>query len=109
LPVSKGVTRLLRRLEVMKDTEIEMSFGFSDELLLMLNNETLYSGVHLFKGFQTVQDTGSILTDANRIVKKLSKGYYQMSAVLKVYEAFGWGISLRVQGEGVHWLPATSQ
>lgn len=108
LPATQGVARLKRRFEVKRETEMEMNFGFSDELLMTLNEEICFSGTHLFKGFQNIQDQGSVLQEANRITKKLKKGFYQVCAQLKVSEPFGWGISLRVQGENIEWLPATT-
>jgi hypothetical protein len=106
LPASLGQVTLRRRFELPAAAEVELAFGFSDELSLELDSEAGFTGTHTFKGFDSYQERGYVDLNAHTVHLPLEPGLHQLSATLKVTEPFGWGMILALRGEGIQLLPA---
>ncbi len=106
LPASLGELRLTRRFETLLAQEIELAFGFSDELSLELDGQVLLTGTNASKDFGSYDERGYVNLDAHSARLRLEPGVHQLAATLKVSEGFGWGLVLALRGEQVRLLPA---
>jgi hypothetical protein len=106
LPLALGEVRLVRRFEMSRAGEVELSFGFSDELSLALDGDIAFEGTNTFVGFDSYQDRGYVSTSTHSISWQVEPGVHQLTAGLKVTEGFGWGLGLALQGEDIQLLPA---
>jgi hypothetical protein len=106
LPPSLGEVRLIRRFELAETCPVRFTFGFSDSLLLELDNETIFSGESTFQGFADRAARGYADPGANSLQRQLEAGSHCLTATLKVSEGFGWGLALAAYGDTLHWLPA---
>jgi hypothetical protein len=105
LSPSVGAVRLVRRLELMTEGEVEFDLGYSDALSLELDGQVVHHGEHTFQGFADRAARGyAEIRESLRLV--LAAGTHQLTAVLQVKEGFGWGLVLAARGKGVRWLPA---
>jgi hypothetical protein len=105
LPPSVGEVRLVRRLELPAEEEIEFSLGYSDVLSLELDGQLVHQGECTFQGFADRAARGyAEIRESLRQV--LAAGVHELAVDLQVKEGFGWGLVLAVQGKGVRWLPA---
>ncbi|RPI33541.1 MAG: hypothetical protein EHM70_05675 [Chloroflexota bacterium] len=105
LPASIKVVRLTRLFEATRKTGIELCFGFSDKLSLLLDRKTIFTGQNNFNGFGGWQDRGYVEPDTNRLSVSVSAGIHRLSVVLRVIEPFGWGFTLALQGKHTILLP----
>lgn len=105
LPASLGEVRLTRRFET-PEGEVELAFGFSDELSLAVDGEAVFTGTNTFKGFGGYEERGYAHLSAHSVRLRLEPGVHQVSAALKVTEGFGWGWIVALRGEGIQLLPA---
>jgi hypothetical protein len=108
LPVAVGTAHLVRGFQLATAGQVEMTFGFSDELSLAVDGEERFAGTNTFKGFGSYEDRGYAASDAHKVALRLEPGFHQVAANLKVTEGFGWGMVLSAAGQGLRWLPATS-
>jgi hypothetical protein len=100
-----GEVRLVRRLELAAEEEIEFDLGYSDVLSLELDGQVIHQGEHTFQGFADRAARGyAEIRESLRHV--LAAGIHELAVALQVKEGFGWGLVLAVRGEGVRWLPA---
>jgi hypothetical protein len=106
LPVSIGQVRLVRRFEMGTEGAVTFKCGFSDTLSLELDGQEVFSGEHTFKGFADRAARGYAELGTESIRQALAPGTHCLSAVLRVSEGFGWGLTLAAHGEGLRWLPA---
>ncbi len=106
LPASLGQVTLRRRFELLSVAEVELAFGFSDELSLAVDGEAVFTGTNTFKGFGSYQERGYVDLSAHSVHLPLEPGLHQLSATLKVTEGFGWGLILALRAEGIQLLPA---
>ncbi|MBN1964116.1 MAG: hypothetical protein JW910_05685 [Anaerolineae bacterium] len=106
LPTSVGEARLTRQFELLSAETITLSFGFSDELVLSLDDKAIFEGRTLFSGFADYASRGYVEPDAHTLQHALTPGIHTLSAVLRVTESFGWGLILSVQGNHLGWPPA---
>jgi hypothetical protein len=107
LPLAVGEVRLLRSFELAASGEVEITFGFSDELSLAVDGRECFTGANTFKGFGSYEERGYASSDAHKVSLLLKAGTHELSARLKVTEGFGWGMVLKAAGAGLRWLPAT--
>jgi hypothetical protein len=98
----------VRQFELAASGEVELAFGFSDELSLAVDGEERFAGANTFKGFASYGERGYAHLGAHTLRLRLDQGLHLLTARLKVTEGFGWGMILRAIGEGLRWLPATS-
>ena len=105
-PVSVEEVVLNRRFETECHGELELGFGFSDELSLELDNEVLFEGSNTFAGFADYEARGYVYAGMNSVSRTVSKGVHRLTARLKVTEAFGWGLVVAIKGQEVRLLPA---
>jgi hypothetical protein len=106
LPAALGEVRLTRRFETQSEGEVELAFGFSDELSLALDGEAVFTGTNTFKGFGSYEERGYAHLGAHSVRLRIEPGVHQLSAALKVSEGFGWGWIVALRGEGIQLLPA---
>jgi hypothetical protein len=105
LPGSRGEVRLVRSFRVDDEIDLEVAFGFSDEVALSLDGEVLFEGSHTFSGFETEETRGWVRPGDNRLVHHISTGDHELEAVLRVTEPFGWGVIITLGGGDIHLLP----
>jgi hypothetical protein len=108
LPPSLGEVLLTRRLVMATDAEVDVAFGFSDELSLALDGEVLFTGANTFKGFGSYEERGYAHLGPLSVRLRLEPGVHQLTARLKVTEGFGWGLIVALRGEGIQLQPADS-
>jgi hypothetical protein len=106
MPPSLGEALLTRRLAMATAGEVELAFGFSDELALAVDGEELFTGANTFKGFGSYEERGYAHLGAQSVRLRLEPGIHQLTARLKVTEGFGWGMILALRGEGIQFLRA---
>ena len=106
LPVSAGEVRLTRQFEALSRAELELRFGFSDELSLEVDGEVVFEGSNTFTGFADYEARGYAYVGKHAIRTTVSTGVHTLTARLKVTEPFGWGLVAAVVGQEVRWLPA---
>lgn len=94
LPVSDQAAFLRRELIVGPEGAVELRFGFSDELRLLVDGEEIFVGANRFTGFADRQSRGYIEPDGQRIPLRLTPGRHELTAELTAREPFGWGIVL---------------
>jgi hypothetical protein len=107
-PVSVEEVSLTRQLEAVSETELLIGLGFSDELVLDLDGETVFEGSNTFAGFGSYKERGYAHADMDSVTQVVSPGIHRLTARLKVSEFFGWGLIVALRGSGVRLLPARS-
>lgn len=105
LPVKMEEARLTHQIEALAETQVEIDFGFSDELTLLLDDQTLFSGQNLFKGITPNWDERGYVSLSHKINHTLTPGVHNLTAILKVTEYFGWGMILTLRGESIRLSP----
>lgn len=105
LPSSETEVRLVREFVVGDEIDLELSFGYSDELRLSLDGELLFEGTHTFAGFESEEARGWVRPLENRLVRRTGAGRHTLEAVLRVTEPFGWGLIVTLGGGEVRLLP----
>jgi hypothetical protein len=108
LPAALGEVRLIRRFEAIAAGEVELDFGFSDELSLALDDAEVFRGSNTFRGFDSYEDRGYAYPDAQSIRLPVEPGIHELAATLKVTEGFGWGLAVALRGAQARLLPAES-
>jgi hypothetical protein len=106
LPASAEEVTLSRRLETTSDGQVEVEFGFSDELALELDGEVVFEGSNTFAGFADYAARGYSYPGMSSVTQPVSKGIHRLNARLRVTEGFGWGLVVALQGPAVRLLPA---
>lgn len=106
LPASLGQVTLRRHFELPAADEVELAFGFSDELSLAVDGGVVFSGTNTFKGLDSYEERGYVDLNAHAVHLPLEPGLHNLAATLKVTEGFGWGMILALSGEGIQLLPA---
>lgn len=106
LPVSTQEVVLTRQFEVASDGQVQLGFGFSDELSLELDGEVVFEGSNTFAGFGDYVARGYAYAEMNSISRTLSKGVHRIRATLGVTESFGWGLVMAVRAGDLRLLPA---
>ena len=105
LPMSLGEVRLTRRFELPEDADVTFEFGFSDALTLEVDGQVIFSDENTFRGFADRAARGYVELGMQSLRRMLAHGAHRLTAVLRVTEAFGWGLALAAHGEGLRWLP----
>jgi hypothetical protein len=108
LPAALGEVRLTRRFGAVAAAEVELAFGFSDELSLAVDEAEVFTGSNTFRGFDSYEDRGYVQLDAQSIRLPVEPGIHVLAATLKVTEGFGWGLILALRGAQARLLPAES-
>jgi hypothetical protein len=107
--VADAEARLTRQFIVDDETDLELKFGYSDELKLSLDGELLFEGTHVFSGFENLETRGWVQPGSTLPLKHISAGRHELEAVLRVTEPFGWGLIVGLEGGGVRLLPVTNE
>ena len=85
--------------------EFIFHLGFSDEITLQIDGEEVFTGENLFHVSPKWEERGYVRPD-QAVSRYLSQGTHRLTAILKAREYFGFGLALRLEGAGYHWLPA---
>lgn len=92
------------RFAVSEATEVELLLGYSDELILALDGEEVYSGSCTFHPPRTgmsAQDAresrGYIVPGANRVRATVGAGEHALAARVRTVESYGWGLTVAVR------------
>jgi hypothetical protein len=94
--------RLVRRFTLEGDTDLEIAFGYSDEIALGLDGEVLFTGVHTFSGFESEEARGWVRPASNHLIRHATAGTHRLEATLRTTEPFGWGLIVILRGDGIH-------
>jgi len=106
LPASVEEVTLTRQFETGPDEQLELRFGFSDQLCLELDGEVAYEGTNTFAGFADYEARGYAYPGMKSVGRRVSKGVHRLTSRLKVTEPFGWGLTLSIEGQEIRLLPA---
>lgn len=98
LPIALTEVRLVRRFVAERQTQLDLSFGFSDVLKLEIDGQVLYEGEHLFAPDRQIQ--GYVGLD-HRLEVPVSSGEHTLIVTLSRTELFGWGMIMSFEGEGI--------
>lgn len=104
LPASTREVRLVRRLEMPDAGTLTVHVGFSDELLLQVDEREVFSGHNTWKDTSERADRGYASLDY-RVEIQLSRGFHTITAHLKASEYFGFGMAARIEGSPHKLLP----
>jgi len=104
LPATVSEARLTRRFEAFTNESVEFTFGFSDNLSLQLDDEVLFTGQNTYSDSLNWSERGYVDFNQFSIHRSLAPGIHRLTAVLKVSEPFGWGLSLVLRGGKVRLL-----
>lgn len=80
-----------------EETDLTLRFGFSDEIDLQVDGQSLFTGTNLWHDLPEWKDRGYVGLD-HSVGIRLSRGTHELKAVLKALEYFGFGMILRVEG-----------
>jgi hypothetical protein len=105
VPLALGEAHLTRRFEMLGEDDVEIMFGFSDDLTLSVDDQVMFQGQWTFSGMQDYAGRGYVEPDAHSLHPTLPPGLHTLSAVLKTTEGFGWGLSLSLRSDHVRLLP----
>lgn len=106
LPTDLEEVQLTRRFEVLSDEPVDVSFGFSDQLTLKLDDQVVFSGENTFVGFRSYEERGYADSGSYSVHQSLTPGTHRLTAVLRVTEGFGWGLIVCLRAGRVRLLPA---
>jgi hypothetical protein len=106
LPISTEEATLTRQFEAVSDVELRLGLGFSDELALDVDGETIFQGTNTFIGFGSYEQRGYVHADMGSVTRRVSPGVHKLTARLKVTEGFGWGLVVSMRGQSFKLLPA---
>ncbi len=104
LPATVSEARLTRRFEAFTNESVKFTFGFSDNLSLQLDDEVLFTGQNTYSDSLNWSERGYVDFNQFSIQRSLAPGIHRLTAVLKVSEPFGWGLSLVLRGGKVRLL-----
>jgi len=105
LPAATSEVRLVRDFRLDKNEEITVQVGFSDEVDLQIDGDTVFSGENLYHNSPKWEDRGYVSPD-KKVSLRFNNGVHRLVAILKAKEFFGYGIALRIEGSSVQLLPA---
>lgn len=98
--------RLVRHFTLSDESDLDLAFGYSDDLRLSLDGQLLFEGSHTFAGFESRDARGWVRPENNRLVHRTGAGRHELEAVLRVSEPFGWGLLVTLAGGEIRLLPA---
>ncbi|HPH95904.1 MAG TPA: hypothetical protein PKW33_10255 [Anaerolineaceae bacterium] len=105
LPANHKEVKLSRVFFMNEDASLILRIGFSDEIDLKVDGQTVFTGTNLFHASPNWNERGYVALN-DKIACSLEKGQHRLEAVLRSTEYFGFGLGLAVEGQGITWLPA---
>lgn len=103
LPSKVTEVKLTRRFELMNDSEIILKFGFSDEIAIWIDEETVFTGENKFTASPEWKDQGYVYLDKQMTIP-LNSGIHTIEVNLKRTEPFGFGFCMSLFGESCRLL-----
>lgn len=97
----------MRKFSVPRPGDVELRFGFSDELELFVDDRLVFSGSNTYSPGPSRRERGYIELGANSLTVPVAGGRHTLGALVKQTEPFGWGLALALSGEGVELLPVS--
>ncbi len=104
-PSSYGEVQLVRYFSLDDRLDLEIAFGYSDELQLSLDGTMLFEGTNTFAGFESYEARGWVRPEYGRLVHPTGAGRHRLEAVLRPTEPFGWGLIVALGGGEARLLP----
>lgn len=105
LPVSVTEARLTRSILMRSDAQLTFNLGFSDQLSLQMDDELIFSGQNTWHDTPRWSERGYV-TPQHTVTQRLTRGAHLLSARLQASEAFGFGLSMSIAGDGWELAPA---
>jgi hypothetical protein len=99
---------LMRRFHLERETEVAISLGFSDTVILELDGVECFRGENKWLNTDDPAEQGTIDVRALTVRRRVSAGEHTLAAVVGVKEPFGWGLALAAHAQGLSWLPAAT-
>ena len=87
---------LRKRFTSRRAGNLALSFGFSDQLELLLDGQAIYSGVNTWKDTPSWADRGYVDLNHAHLDLPLSAGEHLLVARLRKTEYFGWGLIMKL-------------
>jgi hypothetical protein len=97
-PVETSECTLRKRFTTGRIRKINLSFGFSDELSLLLDGTEIYHGEHLWKDSPEWKERGYVDIHHAQVAVTVPPGEHELVAMLGKKEYFGWGLILKLGG-----------
>ncbi|MFC1662001.1 hypothetical protein ACFL3S_11225 [Gemmatimonadota bacterium] len=91
---SEEPVSVLHSFHMPASQDVEFGLGFSDELILQLDGETIFQGENKFSGFESLMTRGWIVPESRKTKCHLAAGSHVLSATVRVTEPFGWGLTV---------------
>lgn len=104
LPVTVQETRLIRQVEVLESGSFTFDLGFSDDLILQVDDQVIFMGQNTFHDSPHWSERGYVSLE-QQVRCTLPSGVHRITAVLKATEYFGFGMALRISGGAFNLLP----
>ena len=96
-PASVNEATLCKRFASRRAGRLALSFGFSNQLELSLDGQTVYTGQHLWKPSPNWAERGYGTSTMPGLDLPLPAGDHELVARLRRQEYFGWGLILRLE------------
>jgi hypothetical protein len=107
-PPSLKEVVLTRRFILENPGEVKMAFGFSDDVEVTLDDDSVFTGTHTYRPSQDRAGRGYVQPGSNKLSRKVPAGEHRVSVRLQVKEPFGWGLAFSIAAQGLSLLPANS-
>ncbi|MGE5580312.1 MAG: hypothetical protein ACM3WU_09745 [Bacillota bacterium] len=107
-PLTLKEVTLSRRFVLEHDAEMRMAFGFSDDIAILLDGETVFAGSHTYRPTPDRAGRGYVQPGQHKTTKKLPAGAHTVSVKVRNSEPFGWGLAFSMSAEGMELLPANA-
>jgi hypothetical protein len=105
LPITAEQVRLVRWIEMLESGSLTFSIGFSDDLLLQIDDQVIFTGQNIYQSSPNWADRGYV-SMGQQVSHPLSQGPHSITATLKAKEFFGFGMALGIEGGDYRLLPA---
>lgn len=107
-PLALREVTLSRRFVLEYDAEVRMEFGFSDDIAILMDGETVFAGSHTYRPTPDRAGRGYIQPGQYKAAKKLPAGEHAITVKLRNSEPFGWGLAFSMAAERLELLPANA-
>jgi len=105
LPATVTEARLRRRFVLVKDADVTLRFGFSDEIAVRVDGVVVCEDRNTYGQSPEWSGRGYVSPDRERTIP-LPAGAHEIELELKRTESFGFGFIMAVEGEGLSFKEA---
>ncbi len=107
-PMALKEVTLSRRFVLEYDAEVRMAFGYSDDIAIIIDGETVFAGSHTYRPTPDRAGRGYVQPGQVKTTKRLPAGEHTISVKLRNSEPFGWGLAFALEAEGLALVPASA-